>query len=335
MTIEISGTQGVTFPDGSTQSTKAPLPFRNKVINGNFDIFQRGSSLASGTGERYLADRFFVYSVGTTYTNSAQGFSIQSEVPKARNFLRTAVSSVAGAGNLALLRTKIEDVRTLAGKKATISFWAKADAAKTIAVDFDQQYGTGGTPSPYNVFGLKKFTLGTVWTKFTYTTDVPSVAGKTLGTNGNSYLMFNVWFDAGTDWAARTDSLGHQSGTFDVAQIQIEEGSVATEFEDRPLGLEFDLCRRFARRVGNIALPLTQANQGATDRNSGLFIHSPPMRSVPSTALASGGWSFEGHHTSVPTISNAMNGTRFEFFGADFRATSGVLHADVMFSAEL
>lgn len=74
---------------------------------------------------------------------------------------------------------------------------------------------------------------------------MPSISGKTLGTNGNDSLGLFFWFDAGSNWNARSASLGQQSGTFDLANVQLEEGSVATPFEQRPLGLELQLCRRY------------------------------------------------------------------------------------------
>jgi hypothetical protein len=55
----------------------------------------------------------------------------------------------------------------------------------------------------------------------------------------------NIWFDAGSDYNSRTDSLGQQSGTFDIAQVQVEPGAVATAFERRPIGMELALCQRY------------------------------------------------------------------------------------------
>jgi hypothetical protein len=46
-----------------------------------------------------------------------------------------------------VLNQNIEDVRTFAGQQITVSFWAKADAAKPIAVEFIQKFGFGGSPS--------------------------------------------------------------------------------------------------------------------------------------------------------------------------------------------
>lgn len=224
------------------------LCFRNKIINGNFDIWQRGTSLASGTGGRYLADRFTNASIGSTYTVSQQFFSNgQTDVPNNPSYFhRTVVSSVAGNGNLGYLVQSVESVKTLAGKTATLSFYAKADSAKPISIEFLQAFGTGGSPStPVTGIGVQKLNLTTSWQKFTVTANIPSITGKTIGTDGNDYLAVIFWFNAGSDFNARTNSLGQQSGTFDIAQVQLEEGSVATPFEIRPIGTELALCQRY------------------------------------------------------------------------------------------
>ena len=219
--------------------------FRNRIINGNFDFWQRGTSF---TGSEHGADRWFSGRVGTTHTATRQAFTLgQTDVPGGPTYYhRTVVSSVAGASNYALLSQKIEDLRTFAGQQVTISFWAKVDATKNIAVELEQFFGAGGSPSAnVTAIGTTKVSIGTSWQKLTVTATVPSISGKTLGTNGDNSLGLNIWFDAGSSFNARTDSLGQQSGTFDIAKVQVEPGPVATPFEQRPIGTELSLCQRY------------------------------------------------------------------------------------------
>ena len=219
--------------------------FRNRIINGDFDIWQRGTSF---TGNEYGADRWIHGRIGTTHTASRQPFTLgQTDVPgEPTYFCRTVVSSVAGASNYAAFSQRIEDVRTFAGQQVTISFWAKVDTTKNISIELTQNFGTGGSPSAtVTGIGATKVSIGTSWQKVTVTVTVPSISGKTLGTTVNSYLNIVIWFDAGSDLNARTDSLGQQSGTFEIAQVQIEPGSVATPFEQRPIGTELALCQRY------------------------------------------------------------------------------------------
>jgi hypothetical protein len=223
---------------------------RNAIINGNFDIWQRGTSHSTnGYGS---ADRWSSSVGGSSCTMSRQPFTLgQTDVPgEPTYFCRMAVTSIAGAASVSVLNQNIEDVRTFAGQQITVSFWAKADAAKPIAVEFIQKFGFGGSPSSeVNAIGVTKITLSTAWQKVTVTATIPSLSGKTLGTNGDSAFTLNIWLDAGSDYNSRTDSLGQQSGTFDIAQVQVEPGAVATTFERRPIGMELSLCQRYYERL--------------------------------------------------------------------------------------
>jgi hypothetical protein len=156
------------------------------------------------------------------------------------------VASVTASGNHAYLAQRIEDVRSLAGQTVTISFHAKASAAGLkIGMGFRQYFGSGGSPQ-VNVYpGVIAATLTTSWARYEATMTINSVAGKTIGSAGDDYLMLMLWMDAGSSMSTIMPNLGHQSGTFDIAQVQLEVGSAATSFDDRPIGLETLLCHRF------------------------------------------------------------------------------------------
>lgn len=222
---------------------------KNYIINGNFDVWQRGTSQTiSGYGSD---DRWRNEHTGSTKTHSLQAFTVgQTVVPNnPKYYSRTVVTSVVGASNFVTKYTRIEDVTKLSGKTVTLSFWAKADASKNIALEFIQHFGTGGSPSAYVTTDVEIIALTTSWAKYTVTTTLPSVSGKTLGTDNNDALQVGFWFDAGSGFNSRTNSLGQQSGTFDIAQVQLEEGSTATDYEFRPIGEELLLCQRYYEGV--------------------------------------------------------------------------------------
>ena len=231
------------------------MMFRNKIINGNFDFWQRGTSF---TASEYTSDRFRITAVGSsTHENSRQSFANgQTEVPNNPTyFSRTIVTTANNNGDLVTLLQKVESVRSLAGKTATLSFWAKADSNKSIATEFSQYFGSGGSPSGYvNEIGITTHTLTTSWQKFTTTVSIPSISGKTIGTDNNDTLILYFYFDAGSNFNSRTNSLGNQSGTFDIAQVQVEEGTVATPFEHRPIGTELALCQRYFQSIAMYGL---------------------------------------------------------------------------------
>ena len=238
--------------------------FRNKIINGNFDIWQRGTS--TSTSNAYCADRFKSESSGTTFTTSRQSFTLgQTDVPNEPTYYhRTVVTSVAGASNYCLIGQPIESVSTLANNTVTVSFWAKADASKNIAMEFLQNFGTGGSPSAnVNTIGVTTCALTTTWTKFIIPVEIPSISGKTIGTNNNDYLAVYFWLNAGSTFNARTNSLGQASGTYEFSQLQIEKGTVATPFEMRPLATELNLCHRYCQYMAGMNIYATSGTFGS------------------------------------------------------------------------
>ena len=109
--------------------------YRNKIVDGRFDFWYEGTSQ---TTSGYGSDTMWVNAnVGSTKVHSQQTLAIgvdlpSIEVPSATYFSRTVVTSVAGASNYCNKWARVEDVRTLAGKTVTISFYAKADAVKNV-----------------------------------------------------------------------------------------------------------------------------------------------------------------------------------------------------------
>lgn len=261
----------------------ATRSFKNLIINGSFDVWKRGTSGFAATGYSYTADRWKVLAPGSSVAVSRQSFATgQSTVlGNPRYFIRCAVSSVAGANNCVVLAQFIEALNTLSATTITVSFWARADSARKIGVSIDQNPGTGGSASE-QVSGVGQgVQLASDWQKFILTFQVPSVAGLILGSNGNDSTSINFWMDAGGTYAARSGGIGQQSGTFDIAQVQLEIGSYATSFDARPLPVELGLCQRYARIVNGAGLTGI-----ALGSNSILFgAQWPTMRAAPSVTL--------------------------------------------------
>ena len=265
---------GLLVPGPALSGAASPVAsFKNKIINGAFDYWQRNTAFGAVAGSAYLADRFVTTSIGSSRAVSRQAFALgQTEVPGDPTFYhRTVVSSVAGAGNASNCNHWVEGLRTLSGV-CTLSFYARADAARPMSIEFVQVFGTGGAPSPLVLgIGVKKLQLSTQWAKYVVTASLPSLAGKTFGTSGDC-LGVAFWFEAGSSFDARTDNLGQQSGTFDIAQVQLEAGDEATDFERRFRGTELMMCQRYYEKSYNLDVVPGSTSQFA-GRNS-LFIAS-------------------------------------------------------------
>lgn len=263
----------------------------NGWINGAFQVWQAGVSLASGTGLRYIADMWPNNSVGTTYTASQQSFVLgQTDVPPSSTFFhRTTVTTSVGAANFCFLQTLKENVKSFSGQTVTVSFYAKASSALPVALELSQYFGTGGSPSAnVNTF-VSKITLSTTWARYQATVLVPSLTGKTLGTSGTDGLTLQLWYDAGSNFNSRTGSLGQQSGIFDVFGFKIEQDFTATDYIVPLRASELPLCYRYYAVVGDATFtPIIFSGNITT---SGTYLSSTDfpvtMWGVPTVTLAS------------------------------------------------
>ena len=208
--------------------------FRNRLINGNFGIWQRATIFASPASASYTADRWKIHYDGTgAFTVSRQAAESLNTPGYALKWDQTG--AVVG-GSYRTLQQPIESVKTLAGKRMAISFKAKATGFTSLPVYISQVFGTGGAPSATVDTLVDTVTLSGTLEEHKIYVDVPTIAGKTLGSNGDDYLA--VSFNLPT------------SGTFDVTleEVQVEEG-VVTPFEVRPPEVELSLCQRYFQHV--------------------------------------------------------------------------------------
>ena len=220
-----------------------PVMFRNKVVNGNFDVWQRGTSLsATNAGGLRLADQWVMSTgnSGGTATFSRQT-ATASDVPifgTSRYYYRH--NQTVPNGSRGRLQQNIEGVGTLAGGHVTLSFYVKANkkiptAPLVFDAYFTQNFGTGGSPSAFVSTSPVNFSedISTNWKRVSATVFLPSIAGKTLGTDNNDCLFFEISMPPNDTY------------TIDFAQIQLEAGTSPTPFEVRHLQTELAICQRY------------------------------------------------------------------------------------------
>ena len=241
--------------DTSFLQTVYSTGYKNLIINGDFRINQRNVTSTSAWSA-FGADRWqgFVGGGASTFTLSHQNFTpgVGPQVGfEPEKYLRFVTASVSGVDNYAFPRHYIEDLRTISGSTATISFWARAGSGTPIvAVEFERSFGTGGAPTAPDTFYCGQVLLSTNWQRFSLTVTVPSTLGKVFGTNNDSRYAMNVWCSGGTNFIARTGGLGLQNNTFDFWGVQVERGTSVTTFEQRHIQQELALCQRYYYRSG-------------------------------------------------------------------------------------
>jgi hypothetical protein len=286
---------------------------KNKIINGDFGVWQRGTSFTlPGTGA-YTADRFRNSNATTdpiSRTVTQQTFT-PGTAPVAgyegTYFWRSTLTT-KGSCTGVRIQQRIEDVRTLAGQTATFSFWAKSDTSRVNTVEMSQFFGSGGSAT-VDFLTATNFTTTTAWQRFTFTVSIPGVAGKTIGTGSNLAPLIGQ---------NNTDG-----SVLDLWGLQLEAGSTASNFQTATGTIQGELaaCQRYYQKSYNqgVAVPTNSSFGGvfsgpgtltATNGNYG-FVHFPVVMRVAPTVTT---YSYTSSTTSV--ISNAT--------GTDQAAGSGV-----------
>ena len=212
---------------------------RNKIINGDFKIWQRGTSYTVAVGNYGAADRYIYWHNGST--NGTNTVSRQTFTPGAApvagyesEFFQRTTTTTLGTGQTVIDTWQyIEDVRTLAGQAVTFSFWAKTSGTFTVTGLLNQNFGSGGSAA-VDTTVISSATSGS-WTRYTGTVTLPSISGKTVGSNSALHLI--IRFISPTAGA-----------TFDLWGVQVEAGSVATPFETEDFGTTLEKCQRYYQK---------------------------------------------------------------------------------------
>ena len=267
---------------GLLNSTAQYTGFKNRIINGAMQIWQRGTSIAV-TSTQYFADRWrgnfqsYTASQNTDFPSSlGAGNSLD-------------ITNASGNFGSVLQRIEAANCRDLVGQNVTVSFWAKAVSGGGNGLGVSLAFATA--PDNFSsVTGTVNVTLATTasssWTQYTATfTNLPSTAA-----NG---IELQIYFNS--------TSLAYQ---YRYTNVQLEKGSTATSFDYRPYGTELALCQRYywqqnyTQSVNRFG---TGIGNGSTSID-GITVQLPTtMRTFP-TATVSNIGVYDG--TSTYTISS-------------------------------
>jgi hypothetical protein len=295
-------TDNVWYPIGvgahqhtNAADTPAVMPYstyaaagKNKILNGDFSINQRNFSSGTTNAEFNLDRWRTVYSGGTSTT------SVQTFTPGAapvsgyegKNFYRVSVSGQSSSSDSARFQQNMESVRTLAGETATVSFWAKASTGTPkIAVGFGQYFGAVGSPSSFVEILAGTVTISTSWARYSVTVAIPSISGKTLGTDNTDSISLRLFLSGGSS-VAYAQGIGLQNADFDIWGVQVESGSNMTAFQTATGNIPSELaaCQRFYFRANIDTTSYRLLGQGTVTsvNNCDIAVNLPvQMRIIP------------------------------------------------------
>ena len=238
------------------------LGFRNRIINGDMRIAQRGPAAVTTSGA-FPVDRWVQFMSGGGVITGIQ----DSDVPNSsfqystKLTVTTADASIAATDfyafnhNIEGLNAADLGFGTATASTVTLSFWVKSSITGTYAVALYNSGGTRGYPATYTI------SAANTWTFISLT--IPGDTGGTwlkdngigitirydLGTGSNGDGTANAWNTSGTFAASRTSStvnwISTLNATFFITGVQLEAGSVATPFERRDYGRELIMCQRY------------------------------------------------------------------------------------------
>jgi len=354
------------------------LSNRNLIINGAMQVAQRGtSSTTSGYGS---VDRFQVNYSGTDEAPTQAQVDVASGTSPYTSGFRKALkitngnqTSGAGADDYIRIIHFLEAQNVAqsgwnyvsSSSNITLSFWVKSSVAQNF-------YGflltNDGTAYSYP-FETGSLTADT-WTKITKT--IPGNSNLTVnndngtglefqitpfyGTNKTGSVSLNAWGAFST--SARTPDYTStwyttNDATFEITGVQLEVGSVATDFEHRSFGQELQLCKRYYQKIDGSTSNTVYGTGNVDGSTQGqiLVTLGTPLRTKASsmeTTGSAGDYKFRVRTTSncdaVPTL--AVGGFTQQFLewqanshgfsdGDCALAISGSSSSFLAFSAEL
>ncbi len=298
--------------DGSGQlgfADRHPNP--SLIINGAMQVWQRGTSVSSQTSSGYkTADRWYTNGSGGTYNQSQQTVTLgDSTIGDFKYFLRHEVTT---GDDFTGILYRIEDVQSVPEGTVTLSFYAKGTNPNSGHFEMiaRQDFGTGGSPSSDVIQTAQDVTLTTSWQRFELQITVPSISGKTLGTNGDSYYQLQ--------FTQPSDDDSSDAWTLDITGVKLEVGSTATDFvHQSSYGDELRRCQRYFQsfETGRVNTSLVSVASSTSQAviNMPLQVEPRALASYDG-ALASGTFTKTGTVAVNAFPSNGDNVTSIAFW---------------------
>ena len=295
MTTIVSGSS-ITFNDNTTQNTSAyggGFAFRNKLINGGFDIAQRGTSFTSTSSanndDTYNLDRWYVLSDGndivditqTTTVPTGAKYSIGLDVETVNKkfgiaqIIENANCYDAIGGNVTLsFQARVSATTKLDNVKCAVVAWS--GTADTVTSDIISAWNVEGTNPTLIANATYENTpanlnVTTSWATYSVTANVDTASTTNI-------IVF-IWSDV-------TDTT---LGDFlYVTNVQLEKGSTATSFDYRPYSAELAMCQRYFQVIVSGSGYFCNASAQTSTNAFGMYTLPVTMRTAPTGSVVSG-----------------------------------------------
>jgi hypothetical protein len=235
---------------------------RNRIINGDMRIAQRGTASVTATsGFEFPVDRFFIIRDTATTARMAaeQSTTAPAGFVNSVKVTTTTAQAVLAATDYHRFAQNIEgfnvadlDWGTASAKTVNLSFWVRSSLTGTFGGSLGNSAWNRTYPFTYTISSADTWEYKTII--------IPGDTSGTWLTNNGIGLRVDFGLGVGTTysgtagaWAGAlyisatgaTNVSGTLNATWYITGVQLEVGSVATPFERRPYGTELALCQRY------------------------------------------------------------------------------------------
>lgn len=255
---------------GTVYETQKVVAGRNLLRNGDFAVQQNGNEWIGvpSSGEfAYIVDGWFYQRGGGSTANIAISESYLDGVQKLQRGARVTTFSGNGSNAYSVISQRKPGALLLSSKLLTLSFWAKCNTARSVAVELGNDFKSA-VQNQRVLAGKANLTPQWQYFEFTFKfPDRPSV--MTRGNNHHCWLYF--WLEAGDDYNGRTGGINTYSGSFDFADVQLEESEMATPFERLEYHQSLSLVREHFEKVTSV-ISLNKYGDTLSDAKVGGYI---------------------------------------------------------------
>ncbi len=293
--------------------------FRNIVINGDMQIAQRSTSVASITTTGYYTlDRWqtVISSLGT-WTQSQS-----TDVPSGYGFAKslkmdcTTADASPSASDELYVRTKFEGQNLQYLKKGTAnavsltaSFWVKSTKTGTFIVELLDNDNSDFVSKSYTINASNTWEFKTV----TFPADTTSAFDNDnavslgihfylgAGTDITSGTLNSTWTDSAIQTGRAVGQVNCADSTSNdwlITGVQLEAGTSATDFEFLPIDVNLGRCQRYFEKLYNLT---TVPADGATNYTTGGAAGEASWTAFETSQIGSG-TRFKVEKRTTPTI---------------------------------
>ena len=280
---------------------------RNLIINGDFDIWQRGTSFAAAANGTRIADRWRYLKSGAMVHTISRDTDVPTvaESGHLSNYSLkvdcTTIDSSIASGDYSYIEQRVEgyNFKYLAQKAMKLSFWHKHTKTGTYCVGYlnsagDRSYVTEYTQSVTDTWEKAEMDItaspsGGTWD---YTNGIGLKVYFSIATGSSFHGTADTW-ESAEDYgsSSQVNACDNAANNFMLAQVQLEAGSVATDFEIRNHATELAMCQRYFERLNSA--DISDVNYGllacaGTTQAFGAVFWQAEKRAAPTTTCSSG-----------------------------------------------